>query len=59
MEVIILSVIGIYLVFGSFVLNTEDLKSAFYFKFLPFVFGITLLIMAAIEYGFVFQPLAG
>jgi hypothetical protein len=42
-----------YLFGLSFLLNTENFRSAFLFKFLPFVLGVPLLILNLKHFGIV------
>ena len=41
---------GIYLLFGAFMLKTDNLISSFCFKFLPFTFG-SASILASLKLG--------
>ena len=41
---------GVYLIFGAFMLHTDNLISSFCFKFLPFVFGSASL-LASLKLG--------
>lgn len=45
---IILCLVGIFFVFSSFVMSTKDIKSSFYFKFIPFVCGMYCIFLDCI-----------
>ena len=46
----VMSVTGIYLLLGAFIMNTENAMSAFIFKFIPFVLGAALIYLAVEMY---------
>lgn len=46
----VMSVTGIYLLLGAFLMNTENATSAFLFKFIPFVLGAALIYLAVEMY---------
>jgi len=46
----VMSVTGIYLLLGAFLMNTENTLSAFIFKFIPFVLGAALIYLAVEVY---------
>lgn len=46
----VMSVTGIYLLLGAFLMNTKNTLSAFIFKFIPFVLGAALIYLAVEMY---------
>lgn len=50
---IILCVIGVFLIVFSFLMNTEDVKSAIWFKVIPFFSGAYCIVCACISSGII------
>jgi hypothetical protein len=46
---------GLFLIFSSFMLETDGAALTFMYKFIPFSIGLTLLVIAAYQLGWVMR----
>lgn len=50
---VILCVIGVFFVIGSFLMNTKNVKSAIVFKAIPFLCGVYCIFFAVYSSGLI------